>query len=52
MGFLDFLNSGDPKLDALIDTNHKLTVTFTSMLQNYTDQIISLKTRVERLEEF
>ena len=51
MGLLDFLNpTDDPKLNWLIDTNHKLTSQLSALFQNYTDQIVDLKIRVEKLE--
>jgi len=51
MGLLDFLNpTDDPKLTLLIDTNHKLTSQLSALFQNYTDQIVDLKIRVEKLE--
>jgi len=40
----------DPKLTLLIDTNHKLTSQLSALFQNYTDQIVDLKIRVEKLE--
>ena len=51
MGLFDFFQpSDDPKLALLIDTNHKLTSQLSALLQNYTDQIVDLKVRIERLE--
>jgi hypothetical protein len=54
MGLLDNIFGGneDPKLNALIDTNHRLTVAHTDMLNNYATQVADIKARVERLEAF
>ena len=51
MGLLDFLQpSEDPNLSKLIDTNHKLMCSHAAMLENYTDQVLDLKNRLNRLE--
>lgn len=52
MGLLDFFNGSgeDPKVAMLVDTNHKLTTQMTTLLSNYSDQIVDIKHRVDELE--
>ena len=54
MGLLDKIlgDNEDPKLNALIDTNHKLTLIHVGMCENYTQQVADLKQRIEKIELF
>ena len=57
MDFGDFVGSffggkENPKLNALIDSNHKLTLIHASMLESYTQQVEDLKQRLALVEQF
>lgn len=44
--------SEDPKVNALIDTNHKITLVHVAMCENYTQQVADLKQRLANVENF
>ena len=42
----------DPRVNALIDTNHKLTLIHAAMCENYTQQVADLKQRIAVIEVY